>query len=376
MTLDDIRSHFPHTASTIYLNHAATGPLSTPVLEAIQRYLRQRHGDCIDNFFAFEPVVRSARERIARLVSAPVERVEFAPNTSYGLNILALGLDWRPGDRIALPACEFPSNVYPFLNLERRGVIVDFIPHNRGIITLEDIERTLRPETRLLSISWVQFLSGMKTNLNAVGRLCRDREVIFCVDAIQGLGALRLDVEEAGIDFLASGAHKWIMAAQGIGLIYVSEKLQDQIVPAAGWQHGPVDWENFFDYRLDFHPDARRFRLGTMNNIGIASLDAALALYESAGADWCEEQVLARSQQLASGLECLGLARYGSADPEHASGIVAFEHPRPEALKEHLSTHGIEASVRQGLVRFSPTYYNTPEEIDRTLEVIEAFGSR
>src|SRR5690606_30136622 len=125
--------------------------------------------------------------------------------------------------------------VYPFLNLERRGVIVDFIPHDRGVITLENIERALRPETRLLSVSWVQFLSGMKLDLKALGRLCRERGVFFCVDAIQGLGALRLDVEEAGIDFLASGAHKWIMAAQGIGLIYVSEKLQDRIVPPAGW---------------------------------------------------------------------------------------------------------------------------------------------
>ena len=376
MNLSELRTLFPHTRDTIYLNHAATAPLSTRVVSAVSAYLEQRHRTNIENYADFAPTLESARSRAARLVGADVARVEFAPNTSYALNVLAQGFPWRRGDRIAVPSCEFPANVYPFLNLERQGVVVDFIPHTDGVISLDDIERTLRPETRLLTISWVQFLSGYRIDVEAVGRLCRDRGVLFCVDAIQGLGALRLDVDSCGIDFLASGGHKWLMAMQGIGFLYVSEDLQSRLEPAAGWLHGPVDWDNFFDYELAFHPDATRFRLGTMNNAGIASLEAALELYVDAGASWCEERVLARAGRLAAGLDAFGFRRYGTADPAHASGIVTVEHRDVEALHAYLQQHGVAAAVRQRKLRFAPTYYNTDEEIDRVLELVGEFVRR
>lgn len=374
MTLRELRSHFPHTDEQIYLNHAATSPLSTPVMRAIEGYLEQRHRENIENYFDFEPVLESARRRLADLVNAPVERVEFAPNTSYALNVLAQGLDWQRGDRVAVPGCEFPANVYPFMNLQSRGVEVDFIPHHQGVVRLEDIDKTLRPKTRLLTISWVQFLSGYRIDLRAVGKLCKERGIIFCVDAIQGLGAFGLDVAECGIDFLACGGHKWLMAAQGSGFLYVTEELQQRISPMAGWLHGPVDWQNFFDYELEFHPDATRFRLGTMNNIGITSLDAALKLREEADPAWCAEHVVKLSTKLREGLETLGIARYGSDDIQNASGIVTLEHPKVESLHEKLLERSIEGALRQRKLRFSPTYYNSEEEIDRVLDAIERFA--
>lgn len=376
MNLNELRTHFPHTRETIYLNHAATGPLSTRVMSAVSSYLEERHQTNIENYADVAPVLDSARTRAARLVGADVSRVEFAPNTSYALNVLAKGYPWRSGDRIAVPACEFPANVYPFLNLERNGVVVDFIPHTDGVISLDDIERALQPDTRLLTISWVQFLSGFRIDLEAVGRLCKERGILFCVDAIQGLGALRLDVNASGIDFLACGGHKWLMAMQGIGFLYVSEELQSRLEPAAGWLHGPVDWDNFFEYELAFHPDATRYRLGTMNNAGIVSLDAALGLYEEAGASWCEQQVLARSGRLARGLDALGFRRYGTSDPAHASGIVTVEHRDVDALDARLQQHGVAAAVRQRKLRFAPTYYNSDDEIDRVLDVVRDFAGQ
>lgn len=368
-----LRRQFPHTADTIYLNHAAVSPLSRRVVEAIEAYLAERHRTRIENYVDFAPTIDATLEQVARMLGTTASRVAFMPNTSAALTVLAQGLRWQSGDRIALPGCEFPANVYPFMNLQRHGVAVDLIPHRDGTVALDDIAQTLTPQTRLLTISWVQFLSGFRADLAAIGDLCKKRDVLFCVDAIQGLGALRLDVEACGIDFLACGGHKWLMATQGIGLLYLTEALQDQIDPPAGWLHGPVDWDNFFDYELTFHKDARRFRLGTMNAVGIAALHAALALREEMDPSWCEAQVLARARQLADGLTRLGLRRYGTDDPAHASGIVTVRHPDPDGLYRHLKERGIHAATRNRLLRFAPTYYNHPDEIEAALEAVQTF---
>ncbi len=376
MTLDALRRLFPHTEDTIYFNHAATGPLSRPVVEAVERYLEQRHRTNIENYFDLVPVIAEAKQRIATVLGTEASRVEFAPNTTSALDVLARGLGWQPGDRVAVPACEFPANVYPFMGLERLGVGVDLIPHERGVVTVESIERSLTPQTRLLTLSWVQFLSGFRADLAAVGRLCRERGVLFCVDAIQGLGAFRLDVEACGIDFLACGGQKWLLATQGSGFLYLTEALQARLTPAAGWLSGPVDWDDVFDYRLAFHPDASRFRLGTLNHIGVVALDAALGLYLDAGPEWCESMVLDLCRMLGDGLEAIGLQRYGTADAGHASGIVTFEHPDAEGLYAYLRGRNIHISLRNRMVRFAPTYYNSPGEVEAVLEAVEAFGIR
>ncbi len=377
MTLNELRAQFPHVAHRVYVNHAATGPLSRTVRSAIDCYVAERHGATpdapVENYESFQTVQGQTKKQIARLLGTAPERVAFARNTSAALNVLTRGLDWQSGDRIAVPACEFPANVYPFMNLEHHGVAVDFIPHEEGTFTLDAIERTIRPETRLLTLSWVQFLSGFRADIEAVGALCEAHDIIFCVDAIQGLGALQIDVDACGIDFLASGGHKWLMATQGIGLLYCSEALQAQIHPPAGWLHGPVDWERFLDYELVFHPDARRFESGTMNNIGIAALHGALKLYFACGPAWCEARVLDNARLLADGLADQGYARYGSDAPAHQSGIVTISADDPEALHEHLEAHQIQAALRNRKLRFAPTYYNTAAEIERILDVVADF---
>lgn len=373
MNRDELRTAFPHTREHIYLNHAALAPLSRPVVDAMNRFIEQRHHSNIENYFDFQAIVEETTSRLATLLGTEKSRIEFAPNTSYALNILALGLDWQPGDRIAIPACEFPANVYPFMNLQQQGVEVDFIPHHEGTFSLDDIAATLTPNTRLLTLSWVQFLSGFRADLLAVGQLCQEKGVLFCVDAIQGLGALQIDVEACGIDFLACGGHKWMMAIQGIGFLYVRESLQDRLTPMAGWLHGPVDWDKFFDYELSFHPGAERFRLGTMNSLGIAAMHAALGLYTELGSDWCEMQVLAGSGHLREGLMQIGLPVYGSQEKDRASGIVTVRHSNAEKVYQHLKEQGITISLRNRMLRFAPTYYNTAEEIEAVLAAVENY---
>lgn len=372
--LDTLRKAFPHTQTSVYLHHAAVSPISLPVKEAIHSFVEERHRTNVENYFSFMSTMEATRQQLASLIGAEVARIEFAPNTSYALNVLAQGYPWQPGDRIATPACEFPANVYPFMNLAEQGVVVDFIPHNEGTFTLSDIEAVLTPRTRLLTLSWVQFLSGFKADLKAIGALCKAHNVLFCVDAIQGLGAFPLDVVKAQIDFLACGGHKWLMAQQGIGFLYVTQALQEKLSTAAGWLHGPVDWDNFFDYQLAFHPDATRYRLGTTNNIGIAALHAALRLYMQMGVEWCAEQVLQREQQMAAGLAKLGLKRYGSDDPMTTSGIVTVEHPDPEGAFAYLENNNVVMGLRNRMLRFAPTYYNSPKEIERALEILRLYG--
>jgi len=379
MNVDTLRNHFPHTEHQTYLNHAAVSPMSHPVREAIDAYVAERHGADpeapIENFEAFMPVMAETKERAATVLGTESSRVEFVPNTSAGLNVLARGLDWEAGDRIAVPDGVFPTNVYPFLNLEAQGVTVDFVPTEEGAYTLDDVEATLRSDTRLLSVSWVHFLSGFRADLEALGALCEEHDVVFCVDAIQGLGALQVDVEAAGIDFLTAGGHKWLMAAQGIGVLYCDEALQDDLRPPTGWLHGPVDWEHLDDYELTFHDDARRFRTGTLNSVGVAALHAALGLYLEAGPALCEERVLDLSTALADELSDRGLPRYGTDDPAHASGIVTVEPDAPEALYEHLKERGITGAVRNRKLRFAPTYYNNESDLAAVLEAVDRFES-
>ena len=372
-----VRSFFPHLEHTTYLNHAAVGPLSTRVREAVSDHLDERHGAApdapIENFDSFQPVVKRAKTRVAETLSCESEQVEFVPNTSAGLNLLTRGLDWRAGDRIAVPDGSFPTNVYPYQNLASEGVSVDFVPTEEGKFTVDALEETLRPETRLLSVSWVHFLSGCRADLEAIGALCDARDVLFCVDAIQGLGALQVDVHAAKVDFLAAGGHKWLMAPQGVGVIYCHEDLMEALRPPAGWLHGPIDWEHLDRYDLTFHDDARRFRTGTLNAVGIVALDAALGLYLEAGREWCEKRVLSLSATLADELAARGLPRYGTDDPAHASGIVTVAPDRPERLYEHLKDHNIVAALRNRKVRFAPSYYNNDADLRVLLDAVDAF---
>jgi selenocysteine lyase/cysteine desulfurase len=347
------------------------------VTDAIDAYVAERHGADpnapIANFESVQPLMVETKDRAAEVLGTTTGRIEFVPNTSTGLNVLARGLDWQDGDRIAIPDGAFPTNVYPFLNLEKEGVAVDFIPTEEGRYTVDDVAETLRPETRLLSVSWVHFLSGFQVDLEALGELCDAHDVLFCVDAIQGLGALQVDVEASGIDFLTAGGHKWLMAAQGIGLLYCDEALQEDLDPPTGWLHGPIDWDHLDEYELAFHDDARRFRTGTMSSVGIAALHAALDIYLEAGPAWCEQRILDLSTTLAEELADRGLSRYGTDDPTHASGIVTVAPDDPEGMIDHLAAHDITAAMRNQKVRFSPAYYNDESDLATILEAVDRF---
>lgn len=379
LTLDAYRSQFDLPDGLAYLEHAAVGVLSRPAHDAVSGYLAGRAARLADrtpnNFPADLERIRRARRRAAALIGAEMRNVEIVPNTSYGLNLLAQGLDWKAGDRIAVPACEFPANLMPWRSLADRGVEVDLVPHHEGTFTVEDVERALRPETRLVAVSQVQYLSGFRCDLAGLADQCRQRGVLLAVDAIQGVGAVRLNVAAVRPDLVAFGGHKWLCAMQGAGIAYVADTLLDRLRPARGWLNGPVDWDDLEQTPDEFHPDATRFRLGTLPVAQAYALDAALGLFLDVGPDRIEAAVLATAARLAEGLERLGARRYGSADPARQSGIVTVEVDDPEGLHAHLAERGVVASLRNRLVRFAPHAHTRPADIDHTLEAVASFGT-
>lgn len=366
----NIRDEFPVTQNLAYLDHAAAGPLSITARKAFDWYLDERQFRNPSNYEGIFPILERCRARLGEILNVPAGRIELTTSTSTALHVLTLGLDWQKGDRVAVPDCEFPANVMPWKGLADQSVEVDFIPHTNGIFRLDDVERVLTPQTRVLAISWVQFLSGYRVDMAEISALCRSRGILLSLDAIQGLGALQLDLQETPVDFLACGAQKWLMGLPGAAFFYVSEALQNQLTPVRGWLNGPVDFENLLAYDETLHDDALRFRIGTMPMGELIALEAALSLYQNLGMELAERRVLELSAYAANELDRLGLERFGSADPRYASGIVTVRHPNANRLPVALAQAGVRASVRNGMLRVSPTWYNNTEDIDRLLDVV------
>lgn len=209
------RSLFPVTAHSIYVNHAACSPMSTRVRSRIEKLMEESSTVAIDNYPKWIETREHLRGLVSKLLHADGSGIAFVKNTTDGLNILASGLSWKSGDRIILADCEFPTNVYPFLNLKKHGVEIDFVKNKNGFLHSDDFEKLVTPRTRLISVSFVEFINGFRNDLHTLGEICRKYGILFCVDSIQGLGAVPLDVSECGIDFLANGAHKCSWRRQG-----------------------------------------------------------------------------------------------------------------------------------------------------------------
>lgn len=369
MLISESRKYFPYLKSgRIYMNHAAISPLSSPVVEQINKYLHVRSETDVENFQDYLGLVTETKNRISELINSSSDRIAFVDNTSNGLNILAQGLDWNPGDRILLNDVEFPSNIYPFLNLKQQGVEIDFVKSRDGCVTYEDIESAVTAKTKLISISYVQFLSGYRADLEKIGELCSNKGIIFCVDSIQALGAITLDVKKYKIDFLANGTQKWLMALEGLGFIFITEELQEKITPKyVGWTSVADAW-NLLDYKLVLKRNADRFQNGTLSVVGINALNASLKFLQSFGYKNIEETILNNTDYFLSSLLEIGITPLlKNAGRNNLSAIVSFKSVKAKDIFDKLLAQNITAAVREGIVRFSPHFYNSKEEIDKVI---------
>jgi selenocysteine lyase/cysteine desulfurase len=373
MTLEQARGMFPcRRSGRIYLNHANLAPVADPVREGVDAYLDLRADGCIDDFEKIDAELERGKARVGELINMPPDRVGFLDNTSNAINLLAGGLPWKRGDRVLLNDVEFPANVYPFLALADRGVETDFVRAREGVVSAEDVISAITPRTRLVALSFVQFLSGYRADLEAIGAVCKDRGVILSVDVIQGVGALRFDAKAVNADFVAAGTHKWTFGLMGLSYFGITEELQSQIVRRpCGWR-SVVDQWNLLDYKLEFRESADTFQTGNTNMAGLHAFMAGTGLLRDVGYETVERAVLENADLVRERLLELGLEPLGAEEPpERRSGIVTVPVPDADTVRRALADRKIHVSARGGAVRFSPHFHNTREEIDEAIDALK-----
>jgi selenocysteine lyase/cysteine desulfurase len=313
------------------------------------------------------------RALAAELLSAGQSEVAFVPNTSSGLSYIAEGLDWRDGDNVVGAASEFAANVYPWSGLGHRGIEHRLVAERAGRLELGEILAAIDDRTRVVALSWVQYASGFRLALGPIGRFCRERGILFVVDAIQGLGALPLDVHRERIDVCVAGAHKWLLGPEGVALQFISDRVLERIRPVVrGWlsvedPFGPVD------PAVNFLAGANRFECGTRNVTGIYGLGASLEILSEVGSETVARRVLELAARMARGLEERGFTIVGGRRAGEESGIVTATHPEIEAelIAKGLAERDVRIAHRIGRIRISPHFYNTRQEIDLCLEEID-----
>jgi cysteine desulfurase/selenocysteine lyase len=361
------RDQFPVTERLIYLNHAAVAPPCKPATDAMKRladdacqYGSYHYAEWLDSY-------EGLRVAAARLINARPDEIAIVKNTSEGIATVAMGLDWRPGDRVVGFQEEFPANYYPWQRLQAKDVKVEWLS---ATDPLDRIDEACRG-ARLLAISFVQYISGFRADLTAIGEICRRRGCFLFVDAIQGLGAFPLDVEAAHIDALAADGHKWMLGTEGCAVLYVRKDRQDEIEPVEfGYTNAVTADYSVRDMTL--RPNAGRYEPGTLNTIGIFGLRAAIEFILEVGIDQIAPQVQSLGDHIAEGVVRKGYEVLGSRTPENGAGIVSFRKPGVESheLFERLNTEGIVVAPRSGWVRTSPHFYISPEDVERFLETL------
>jgi len=358
------RREFPVTRNYIYLDHAGVAPISLRVKTAIEKFLAESAEGGSFHYPVWAERIVEIRRACAQLVNAGPDEIAFVKSTSHGLSIVAQGLDWKPGDNVLIYEKEFPSNIYPWLNLRSKGVEVRTIPSRDGRILFEDITRLISSRTRLLAISSVQFSNGFRIDLEKVGSLCRDKQVLLCVDAIQSLGMVPMDVKAFHIDFLSADAHKWLLGPEGIGIFYCSNGLAERLSPPLiGWKS--VRNELAFD-RPEFllKTNCLRFEEGSMNLLGIFGLGAALDLLFEVGIEQIEQRVLDLGDLILQEAEKRGYrALTPVARHERGGNITVSGDFDPARVRDALREKRIMVNARGGGIRVSPHFYNIEEEI-------------
>ncbi len=371
-------SEFPVTGKLLYLNHAGVSPIPARSAAAGTRILSMFRDEGAFQLRKWLEVSEEARGRFARLVGATPAEVAFVKSTSEGLSFVAAGFPWKEGDNIVTANVEFPSNVYPWMRLSAHGVEVRMVPARDGRVRKEDLFAACDGKTRLIALSSVEFANGHRNDLPGIGEYCQKKGVFFCVDGIQSVGVIPMDVKAYGIDALAADGHKWMLAPEGMGGFYISKDVMEMVEPVIlGW-HSVRNRFDFENYDFTLAPDARRFEPGSINTAGVAAFGASLELLLSVGIDKIWERVRRLTEGAIEAASRAGYEVLTPRHPEERSGIVTFRIPGadPGALWKALLSRNVVCSPRSGGLRISPHFYNTPEEIARFFEVVAEEVSR
>lgn len=370
---------FPILRSWRFFNHAGVCPLPAVAADALRRYADEASGSAYLDAVWHRDIAR-LRGVLAGLIGAQADEIALVKNTSEGLATVALGLEWSPGDRIVTTGIEYSSNMYPWMDVSRRlGVELAVVPARRrddgAVVVSEDelLAELDKPRTRLLTVSHVQFATGQRMDIERLGEACRRRGVLFCVDAIQSVGILPVDVGRAGVDFLAADGHKWLLGPEGAGFLFVRKAVMEQLrPPELGWAsvHRPFA---FGTYDLTLKPDASRYECGSLTVPAFLSLLASAELLAGVGIDFIARRLRELGDHLTAGLRDKGYTVVSPREDDRWSGSVCFIRQgldvaaEAQRLRQH---HRIEIVAREGRLRASPHFYNTADELDRLLAVL------
>ena len=374
---EELRRHeFPVAKDKIFLGHAGDCPLPRRVAEAITKYAHQcTEGD--QERFVYPQILTESRNLAARILNSKPEEVSLVGPTSLALSFIANGLNFRKHDNILIYFDDYPSNVYPWMALAEKGVQVRLInTRELGTIRAIDVIGQVDEQTRLVALASCHFITGTRLDHQAIGKALRERNILFCVDGIQTVGAFPTTVEN--IDFLAADAHKWLLGPCAAGIMFVKQDLQEKLDPRVfGWHN--VRNPNFVaQEQIVFRKDAARFEAGTHNLLGIVGLHAAMELILEVGVENIAAELLRKRKLLVPALQSKGYTVLkADAGPESASGIVTFFQSGTDlpALHKKLEDAGVVTSLRMDrkgnrYIRLSPHFYNTDAELQRTLELL------
>jgi selenocysteine lyase/cysteine desulfurase len=371
-------AEFPIARNSIFLAHAGVTILPKRVTQTMQDYLQEA---CLrmQEYPEAWRATNESRAVAAKMIGAKASEISLLGPTSLGLSLVANGLDWQPGDEVVCYQDDYPANVYPWTDLARHGVVVRLLkPVRPGEITPELVASALTSKTKLVALASCHFLTGYRIKIDEIGRMLRARGVLFCLDGIQTIGAFETRVDY--VDFLSADSHKWMLGPMAAGIVYVREEMQERLRPSllGSWN---IQSPNFIAQpEITFEPGGRRYEPGVLNIVGILGMKAGLELLLEKGIPAVSDQLLRLKAKLMDGLEPLGFRFIGPREGPNASGISTayrMEGSGPDVAKvfEHLTAQGISPSLRhdrqgRAYLRFSPHFYNTEAEMERTVEAI------
>lgn len=373
LNLDLIRSEFPVTSKYAYFDHAAVGPLPTRVLDATKRVVQEKSEGGI-HWESWEEQAEAARKSIAELVGAREEEIALTTSTSEGLAIVANGLSYEKDQNIVTCDMEFASNLFPWQALTKRhGLELRVVRNHEASLKMEDFSDVIDAKTKVVSISYVQYSNGFRTDLAELSKIAHENGAYVVTDAVQAVGQMPIDVTDLGVDFLASSGYKWLLSPISTGFLYVRRGLLDELWPTiVGYRsdENPMD----FNYR-NFQPaqTARRYEAGQLNFPGFAGMREAIGLLENIGIENVWSRILSLIGLLRNGLKRNNTFQIQSSmDEKSRSGILNLACQNPDSIAKRLFEHRIVISVRGGGLRISPHFYNTEEEIHKLLSELNA----
>jgi len=371
---------FPVLRKWHFFNHAGVAPLPRPTGDAFRRYAQEAEAGAYlaGTWYRDIELLRAA---VAKLINAGRHEIAFVKNTSEGVSIVANGLEWQFGDRIVTTGVEYPANIYPWMEVVRtRGAKLIQVPEEDDPATGArhvPVEKILAaaddPKTKLITLSHVEFASGQRHDLARIGRFCKERHIVFNVDAIQTMGALPIDVRAMHIDYLSADGHKWLLGPEGAGVFYCRRERLDHTRPLmVGWMN-VVDAHDHGTYDYTLRPDAGRFECGTYNVPGLLAFKASVDLLAGVGVDHLTNRLKHLTDRLVEGIEFKGYQVISPRGVGRWSGIVSFvspTHDHAHVVKQLRRDHQIEIALREGRLRASPHFYNTDEQIDRLIDAL------